>query len=75
MINLIKKCNIMVKNSKIIAGVSGGADSMCMLNILCMLREELNLEIIVVHIDHTTRCGQSHKDAEFVKEECDKHII
>jgi tRNA(Ile)-lysidine synthase len=46
-------------------GVSGGADSVALLLLLCD-RPELSLH--VVHLDHQTRGGMSTEDAAFVRE-------
>ena len=53
--NTIEKYNLIEKGDKIILGVSGGPDSICMLHILESLREELEFEIIVCHINHQIR--------------------
>jgi tRNA(Ile)-lysidine synthetase-like protein len=45
-------------------GVSGGADSVALLTLLCRLRPDLALE--VVHLNHETRGAESDADAEFV---------
>ncbi|MFR9147433.1 MAG: tRNA(Ile)-lysidine synthetase, partial [Mediterraneibacter sp.] len=36
---LIRKYNMIEKDDVVIAGVSGGADSVCLLFVLCALRE------------------------------------
>ncbi|MBI5091434.1 MAG: tRNA lysidine(34) synthetase TilS [Candidatus Hydrogenedentes bacterium] len=48
---------------KILAAVSGGPDSICLLNALLTLGH--NLE--VAHLDHGTRNGESAEDAKFVE--------
>ena len=48
-------------------GVSGGADSTALLELLSA-RADLTLH--VVHLDHETRAGQSAADASFVRERC-----
>lgn len=49
----------------VVVGVSGGADSTCLLLVLFKLRDELNLALHVAHVDHGLR-PDSGKDAEFV---------
>ncbi len=46
-------------------GVSGGADSVALLS---LLRDRVDLQLTVVHLDHETRQGQSTDDAAFVAE-------
>ena len=48
----ITKYNLIESGDKIVLGVSGGPDSICMLEILNSLKNELNFEIVVAHINH-----------------------
>ena len=59
----------------VIAGVSGGADSMCMLLILEELSEKQDFKVIVAHVNHGIRGKDAEKDAEFVKKYCEKNKI
>ena len=56
----------------IIIGVSGGADSVCLLLLLHDLRTKYDLTLRVVHIEHGIRGELSIQDAEFVKQLCKK---
>jgi len=53
--------------SSMLVAVSGGGDSVAL---LWMLKEFYRGSIVVAHLDHCTRNGASHQDAEFVKELC-----
>lgn len=56
-------------------GVSGGPDSICLLNILEEIKKEgLDFEIIVAHVNHCIR-QEAIDDENFVKEYCEKHNI
>lgn len=59
----------------VVAGVSGGADSMCLLFVLMALRERLGLKLCVVHINHGIRGEAADKDQEFVEKFCENHGI
>ena len=59
----------------VIAGVSGGADSMCMLLLLQELSKKLDLKIIVAHVNHGIRGCDAEKDADFVKDYCERNKI
>lgn len=59
----------------VVAGVSGGADSMCLLFVLMALRERLGLKLCVVHINHGIRGVAADKDQEFVENFCESHGI
>ena len=53
----------------IAVGVSGGADSVCLLLLLCELKQEYGLELHAVHINHGIR-REAFKDQEFVENLC-----
>ena len=72
--NTIKKYELIKENDKIICGVSGGPDSICMLDILKDLRKELNFEIIVCHINHLIR-EEAISDENYVVNYCKKYNI
>ncbi|MCS7024136.1 MAG: tRNA lysidine(34) synthetase TilS [Bryobacteraceae bacterium] len=48
--------------------VSGGPDSVCLLDVLVELRQTLRIDLAVVHLDHQLRGAESARDAEFVLE-------
>lgn len=55
----------------IVAGVSGGADSVCLFSVLKEYCAKKGAELIVVHMNHGIR-EDAAKDAEFVEELCQK---
>jgi len=59
------------KNDTIIAGISGGADSVFLLHIL----EKMPFKIIVAHINHKTRGKESTKDHNFVSKMSQSHTF
>lgn len=56
------------KADKLLLAVSGGVDSMVMVDLF--LKSGFNFE--VAHVNHSTRNGQSDKDSKFVKDVCQK---
>ena len=72
----IKKYNLIKNNEKIILGVSGGPDSISMLNILIEIRNEkkMNFDIVVAHVNHMIR-EEAIDDENYVKEYCMKNNI
>ena len=75
-LNTIKKYNLIEENDKIVCGVSGGPDSICMLDILRKIKEEgiINFEIVVAHINHLIR-EEAVSDEEFVVDYCNRNGI
>lgn len=59
---------------RLVVGLSGGADSVCLLHMLCSLAERLGInhtDIIAVHVHHGLRGQEADRDAEFSKNLCD----
>ncbi|MGA2736191.1 MAG: tRNA lysidine(34) synthetase TilS [Bryobacteraceae bacterium] len=48
--------------------VSGGADSVCLLHVLCELAPRWSLRLAVLHLDHKLRGDESSRDAAFVRD-------
>lgn len=67
----IKKYNLINENDKIVIGVSGGPDSMCLLHLLNDLKNELKIEIVVAHINHMIR-KQADEETKYVQDYCKK---
>lgn len=70
-LNTIKKYNLISKNDKIVIGVSGGPDSMCLLHILNSLKQKLEFEIVVAHVNHMIR-EEADQETKYVQEYCEK---
>ena len=74
----IKKNNLIENEDKLVLGVSGGPDSISMLDILNKIRQDneikLNFEIVVAHINHMIR-EEAKEDELYVKNYCKKNNI
>lgn len=58
----------------IVAGVSGGADSVCLLFVLLKIREKIPFRLAVAHVDHGIR-EDAAKDAAYVKKLCEENKL
>ena len=67
----IKLNNLLEKKDNIILGVSGGADSVCLLYIMNELKSEYDLDITAVHINHMIR-ETAGRDEDFTRNLCEK---
>lgn len=56
---------------RIVASVSGGVDSMVMLDLLVRIAGPMNLDIVVAHANHMLRGKESGGDQRLVKERAD----
>ncbi len=57
---------------QVIVGVSGGADSVCLLLVLSSLRRKLSCELAAVHVEHGLRGESALEDARFTEMLCDQ---
>ena len=75
-LNTIKKYNLIRLDDKVVCGVSGGPDSICMLDTLRKIKEtgKLDFEIIVAHVNHQIR-EEADLDEEYVINYCKKNDI
>lgn len=67
----IEKYKLINEKDRIVIGVSGGPDSICLLHILDRLKQTLDLELYVAHINHGLR-EEADEETEFVQGFCNK---
>lgn len=67
-IKKIKDKNLIEKNDRVVIGVSGGPDSIFLLEVLLNIKDEFNLSIFPVHINHLYRGKEAERDENFVRE-------
>ena len=65
----VQEQNMFAEGDYVVAGVSGGADSICLLCVLLELRLEIPMTIHVVHINHKIR-EEAGEDAAYVEAFC-----
>lgn len=67
----MEEYHMMPENGNLVAGVSGGADSVCLLCALVKLRDEkrMPLRLTAVHVNHGLR-REAAEDADFVEKLC-----
>lgn len=70
----IQKYDLISPQDKIVIGVSGGPDSMCLLDILNSLKEKLKIEIIVAHVNHMIR-KEADEETKYVENYCKNQNI
>ena len=79
MINKVKKYiednRLFERGAHIITALSGGADSVCLFRILVSLREEYNLNLYAVHVNHGIRGEEADRDEEYSKALADKYGV
>lgn len=63
------------KEAKIVVAVSGGPDSVCLLDVLNQLKDKYALELIVAHVNYNLRGQDSAKDEKFVLDLAKKYDL
>ena len=71
-IDTIGRFDMLRSGDAVVVGVSGGADSMALLHMLCSLREPLDLKVYAAHINHGLRGAESLRDEDFVRKSCEE---
>ena len=69
LIQTIQKHNMLTPGNRVLAAVSGGADSVALL--YGLLELPMAPDLLVCHVNHNLRGEESHRDAEFVRNLCD----
>ena len=68
----IERLGLLIGVKTLAVGVSGGADSMCLLEILSKLKLEYDIILKVVHINHNIRGDEALRDQKLVEAYCQK---
>lgn len=66
----IEENNMLQKGDSVIVGLSGGADSVCLLDMLSDLRGTYELQIFAVHVHHGIRGEEADRDLGFARKIC-----
>jgi tRNA(Ile)-lysidine synthase len=65
--NTLCRYSMIMPGDRVIVAVSGGPDSVCLLDILHELKDDFRLELIVAHFDHGFRPGEDEAETHFVE--------
>lgn len=71
----IREKQLIRPKDKVLAGISGGPDSVCLLLVLHKLMKELDFELMAVHVNHGLRGKEADRDQEFVERLCEERGI
>ncbi|QXM07239.1 tRNA lysidine(34) synthetase TilS [Crassaminicella indica] len=70
-IRTVKRHNMFQKGDGIVVGVSGGPDSIALLHLFWRIREEYDLKLYAVHLNHQFRGEEADEDADYVRRFCE----
>ena len=63
------------RNNVILAAISGGPDSVCLLDALCELKEKYDLQIVAAHVNYGLRGKDSDLDEKLAKNLAEKYSL
>ena len=66
---------LIAKQDKIVIGISGGADSVCLFLMLDYMKKIFNIKIFALHVNHQLRGDEANEDEAFVKQLCKTYQI
>jgi tRNA(Ile)-lysidine synthase len=67
-LDFIRRYSLIPRKETVVVGVSGGADSVCLLHVLAKWRQRLGIRLHVAHLNHQIRGVESQADSEFVSD-------
>jgi len=70
-LDFIRRYSLIPGKETVVVGVSGGADSVCLLHVLAKWHKRLGIRLHVAHLDHQIRGIESQADSEFVSDLAD----
>ena len=74
-IRTVEKYNMLKNGDSVIVALSGGADSVALLDMLNFIKEKYNLTLYAVHVNHGLRGEEAQRDENFCKSLCEKYGI
>ena len=68
----IEDNGLIKKGDSVIVALSGGPDSVCLLNVLNEIKDEYGIKLYAAHLNHKIRGMEAQKDAVFCVRTCDE---
>lgn len=67
--------NMLKQHDRIVVGLSGGADSVCLFHLLLQMRAQFSLQLYGVHVNHGIRGQEAYRDQEYARELCGRNDV
>lgn len=66
----IAEHKLIERKQHIVLGLSGGPDSVCLFHVLMRLREQMDISVYPVHLNHKLRPVEAERDQRYVEKLC-----
>lgn len=74
MVDIVKRYiidnELVNSGDRVLVALSGGPDSVCLLHIMYKLKEELNIKLGAIHVNHLLRGDEAYGDEKYVTDLC-----
>lgn len=74
-LDTIRRNNLLSQGDYVLLGLSGGPDSVCLLDVLLSIKEEMNFTVGAVHVNHCLRPGDAEEDQKYVEALCERRGV
>lgn len=73
--SLVRRYGLIAREEQVILAVSGGIDSIVLLEAMNELKSRYHIELVVAHFNHQMRGSESDQDEEFVRMQATKYGV
>jgi tRNA(Ile)-lysidine synthase len=74
-LDTIRKYNMLSENDRILIGLSGGPDSVCLASVLDEIKDDRGLSLSAVYVDHGLRPDEVGREVDFCRRFCNERGI
>lgn len=71
----VRKYDLLREGDAVLVGLSGGADSVCLLRYLLAVRERMPVRLFAVHVNHMLREEEADRDEKFARDLCARYQV
>ena len=71
----MEQYHMVTAGERVLLGLSGGADSICLFHLLRELQEPLGFSLLAVHVNHNLRGAEAGRDAAFAENLCREYDV
>lgn len=66
----VREHHMLQEGDSVLVGLSGGADSVCLLRYLLSVREKIHIKVYALHVNHLLRGEEAERDEQFAAGLC-----